>query len=238
MDGGASDLYESYSQDYAQIAASVKDKLKDGGEAKTTKGEAQKAVIRRINMELEEGDEILAQMDIELQSLPKEERTKKQIQLRSWHSEMNRWKSEAKTLMSTSDRDDLLSRAGGGHTSISIPLSPTPPLDGSSYTQAQRERLLKGTDVLEDGQRRLDDSHRIALETEDLGAGILRDLRGQREQIEGTRDTLTRADSSIDKASGTLKKMIRRMYQQRIITILIIVVLLILIGIVLYSKLR
>jgi hypothetical protein len=29
------------------------------------------------------------------------------------------------------------------------------------------------------------------LETEDLGAGILRDLRGQREQIEHTRDTVS-----------------------------------------------
>lgn len=73
-----------------------------------------------------------------------------------------------------------------------------------------------------------------------MGADILRNLRGQREQIEHTRDTvsaacpfnpcgseshpvkgfgdgilriahhaqLTTADSSIDRASGTLKKMI------------------------------
>jgi len=70
--------------------------------------------------------------------------------------------------------------------------------------------LLAGTDKLADGQRRLEESHRVALETEDLGAGILTNLRGQREQIENTRDTLYRADNSIDRASGTLKQMIRR----------------------------
>lgn len=60
------------------------------------------------------------------------------------------------------------------------------------------------------GTRRLDNAHRIALETEDVGADILRNLRGQREQIEHTRDTLQHADTSIDRASGTLKKMIWR----------------------------
>lgn len=60
----------------------------------------------------------------------------------------------------------------------------------SSQSQAQRERLLKSNYLLESSSSRLDSSHRIALETEDLGTGILRDLRGQREQIEGTRDTV------------------------------------------------
>lgn len=40
------------------------------------------------------------------------------------------------------------------------------------------------------GSRRLENAQRIALETEDVGADILRNLRGQREQIEHTRDTV------------------------------------------------
>ena len=89
---------------------------------------------------------------------------------------------------------------------------------------SSRTRLLQGTERLADGSKRLDNAHRIALETEDVGADILRNLRGQREQIEHTRDSvslhlnvvwlgadleqLTQADSSIDRAAGTLKKMI------------------------------
>lgn len=74
----------------------------------------------------------------------------------------------------------------------------------------QRTRLLNGTDRLAESSRRLQDSHKIALETESLGAGILSDLRGQREQIIHTRNTLLEADSNIDKASRTLKGMARR----------------------------
>lgn len=61
----------------------------------------------------------------------------------------------------------------------------------SSQAQAQRTRLLNTTDKLTEGQKRLEDSHRIALETEDLGTDILRDLRGQRDQLEHTRDNVS-----------------------------------------------
>jgi len=84
---------------------------------------------------------------------------------------------------------------------------------------------------------RLEDSHRIALETEDVGADILRNLQVQREGIVRTRDILQEADSGITKASGTLKGMIRRMYQQRVVTGAIIGVLLLLIGIIVWEKL-
>jgi vesicle transport through interaction with t-SNAREs 1 len=86
-----------------------------------------------------------------------------------------------KTLLASSDRDALFDYSPSMGTS-------SPPPDSTSFDQ--RQRLLKGTEMLSDGQRRLEDSHRVALETEDLGASILRDLVSQRQQIEGTRDTV------------------------------------------------
>lgn len=73
----------------------------------------------------------------------------------------------------------------GGASPADDPYSDEP----SGYST--RTRLLAGSEQLQDGSRRLDNAQRIALETEDLGAGILRDLRGQREQIEHTRDTVS-----------------------------------------------
>jgi vesicle transport through interaction with t-SNAREs protein 1 len=105
---------------------------------------------------------------------------------------------QQKELHATAARSDLLSS------------SASPSDDPYSASASDRTRLLSGTATLEDSTRRLEDSHRMALETEDVGADILRNLRGQREQIEHSRDTLGRADTGIDKASGTLKKMIRR----------------------------
>lgn len=48
----------------------------------------------------------------------------------------------------------------------------------------QRTRLLQGTNRLEQSSQRLLESQRIANETEGIGASILRDLHGQRNQLE------------------------------------------------------
>ena len=80
-------------------------------------------------------------------------------------------------------RNDLLTGPG-------VP-NPDDPYTDDPSAFSSRTRLLQGTETLQDGSRRLDNAQRIALETEDVGADILRNLRGQREQIEHTRDTVS-----------------------------------------------
>ena len=80
-------------------------------------------------------------------------------------------------------RNDLLSGPG-------LP-NPDDPYTDDPSAFSSRTRLLAGTERLEDGTQRLQNAQRIALETEDVGADILRNLRGQREQIEHTRDTVS-----------------------------------------------
>jgi hypothetical protein len=47
------------------------------------------------------------------------------------------------------------------------------PFDPGAAEQDQRQRLLAGTNRLGDASKRLADSHRIALETEQVGADTL-----------------------------------------------------------------
>ena len=93
-----------------------------------------------------------------------------------------------KTLSNGADRDDLLSTPGHVALDMEEEGADSPAL---SQTAAQRSRLLSATDKLADGQRRLEESHRVALQTEDVGSTILRDLRGQRDVLEHTRDTVS-----------------------------------------------
>ena len=215
----------------------VSDKLEN--EANQGKTEQRKAILRRLEMELEEADEIvcsslqlstwlregqIAQMDIEVSSFTdKSIKPKLQVKLRAYKAELAKRKADIvsslhsdvspfdaflcvqKTALSTTDRSDLLSGGKGAFAANSAEAE-----EGLSDTQLQRNRLLSGTDKLQDSSRRLEESHRLALETEDVGAGILGNLRGQREQIQSTRDRLHDADRGIDRASGTLGKMIRR----------------------------
>jgi vesicle transport through interaction with t-SNAREs protein 1 len=156
-------------------------------------------------------------MEIEIQGIPQSIRPQYQTRLRSAKADLARYKKQYKDVHAQLARSALLSSSNhSGAFTSDEPYGPT----------SDRTRLLAGTSVLEDGTKRLQDSHRIALETENQGADILLNLRQQREQIINSRDTvrlffryrdhhvhflqLQTANSSIDRASGTLKGMIRR----------------------------
>ncbi|KAI9601322.1 hypothetical protein H4Q26_001138 [Puccinia striiformis f. sp. tritici PST-130] len=160
------ELFSSYEQEFNDLVISIRNAL--NVEAKNSVGEQRKAVLRRVERDYEEAEEILSQMDVELQSLDR---------------------ASSRPLILHIKRIRFI--------------------EFNKRKTAQRERLLRSQQVLESSSNRLDSSHRIALETE-IRVRYLRDLRGQREQIENTRDTLREADGHLDKASNTLNKMIRR----------------------------
>ncbi|RUS27796.1 vesicle transport v-SNARE protein N-terminus-domain-containing protein [Jimgerdemannia flammicorona] len=197
-----SELFENYAQDYTTISASIKQKVEQAIPSQS--GEQRKATIRAVEREAEEADEIVGQMEIEILNLPQSTRTRLQPRLRNYKSELDKLKRDLKRAStqgpSAADREELLGQSGG--------VGASGDLDAS--TMDQRARLLTGTDRLAESSRRLQDSHRIALETESLGVNILGTLRDQREQIVTARNTLADADSYIDKASKTLKGMARR----------------------------
>ncbi|POW07539.1 hypothetical protein PSTT_08211 [Puccinia striiformis] len=208
------ELFSSYEQEFNDLVISIRNAL--NVEAKNSVGEQRKAVLRRVERDYEEAEEILSQMDVELQSLDRALKPTISQKLKSYKAELSGFKSQ---IILHIKRNQIYRIQ-------------------QKKDKAQRERLLRSQQVLESSSNRLDSSHRIALETEELGSGILRDLRGQREQIENTRDTLREADGHLDKASNTLNKMIRRMYQQRVISGVIIAVLILLILFILYSKFK
>ncbi|GAA5870379.1 hypothetical protein JCM3774_002714 [Rhodotorula dairenensis] len=232
-------VFAEYETDLQTLLVSISGQL--DGDAVRLRGEERRSAFRRIERELEEADEIIEQMAVEVQTADRD-KAELQAKLKTHKATLARHQGELKTLSSGADRDDLLSAPSGsksGHVALDMGDdgggADSPAL--GSQTAAQRSRLLSATDKLADGQRRLEESHRVALQTEDVGSTILRDLRGQRDVLEHTRDTLYDADGSIDRASSTLRKMVRRAYQQRAITYAIIGLLVLLILYVLASKL-
>lgn len=82
--------------------------------------------------------------------------------------------------------------------------------EGADAQLEQRQQLLSGTDRLNRSSGRLRESQRIALETEQIGAGTLGDLHRQREQITNTRERLLESESYTDRSIKTLRGMARR----------------------------
>lgn len=172
-------LFESYEADFKQIIASAQGKL--NGEAKEAKGEARKAALRRVDMELDDADEMVSQMEVEIHGMPQSIKNQFIARARTAKNDLDRLKALSRDLAQAATRDALL--AGRS----------TPAGDDPYGTADARTRLLQGNATLADGSRRLEESQRIALETEDIGNGILGDLARQREQIEHARDTVMRS---------------------------------------------
>ena len=157
-------------------------------------------------------------LEVEIQGIPQSLKPSYLVRLKQAKADLTRLKKLAKDVHDATARSELLSSG-----LRSIPSSDDP---YAEHGRSDRDRLLTGMQILNDGSRRLTDTQRVALEAEDQGAGILRSLRMQRETIEGARDTvsyclnkkssvnppfhrqLQGADTNIDRASGTLKKMI------------------------------
>ncbi|KAL1665853.1 hypothetical protein GGF50DRAFT_100004 [Schizophyllum commune] len=214
-------LFESYEQDFNGLLLSIQSKLS----AATSQGiEQRKASIRRAELEMDEADDMLSHLEELLSHIPQTQRSKPAYvsRLRAAKATLTACKKQSRDLYHSATRAELLQRND----------------QWSTAEPDERTRLLAGHQTLEEGSARLEDSTRVALRTEEVGAEILRNLRGQREQIVHASDTLHTADTNIDRSSGIMKRMIRQMYRQRVIFALIGVFFLALISIILYFKLR
>jgi vesicle transport through interaction with t-SNAREs protein 1 len=128
-------------------------------------------------------------MEIEIQGMPQSIRQPYTARAKSSKSDLARYKKLARDMHTQAARAELLSNVSGSPFRDSVDGEYDE--GGAGARNGDRTRLLAGTSLLEDGSRRLADSQRVALETEQTGAEILRNLRGQREQIEHARDTVS-----------------------------------------------
>ncbi|KAJ5988043.1 Vesicle transport v-SNARE protein vti1 [Penicillium waksmanii] len=212
-----SEMFGSYENELKLVQADLNQKLDQITEAS---GEERKNAIRQAEQVLDEATELLDQMRMEKQNIPSEVRSKVNQRFRNYSTDIDEIKRKMKEL--TDDRSAVF---GDRYTD-----------DPQDEQVEQRQQLLSGTDRLERSSARLQDSQRMALETEDIGRGVLGDLYVQRQTIQHTRDNLHQSEGYVDTSIKTLRGMARRMATNRIITIAIITVLVLLIVAVIYSK--
>ncbi|KAI9369248.1 t-SNARE [Aspergillus egyptiacus] len=212
-----SEMFSSYETELNLVQADLNQKLDQIAELS---GEQRNSAIRQAERALEEATELLDQMRLEKQNIPVAARSKVNVCFRNYSSDVDEAKRKLKSLS-----DDRKALFGDRYTD-----------DPQDQHLEQRQQLLSGTERLERSSARLQESQRIALETEDIGRSTLADLQMQRETIEHTRENLGRSEGYVDTSIKTLRGMARRMATNRLITIAIITVLILLIFAVIYSK--
>lgn len=135
-------------------------------------------------------------MRMEKQNIPSAARSKVNVRFRNYSSDIDELKRKLKSLS-----DDRRALFGDRYTDD--------PEAGDVHME-QRQQLLSGTERLERSSARLQESQRLALETEDIGRGTLADLHQQRETIERTRQNLHQSEGYVDTSIKTLRGMARR----------------------------
>lgn len=165
-------------------------------------GDARKTTLTRTTSTLSEATDLLGSMRLEISSLPTSLREKAKKRLRDGESDVDASKRKLASL--SSDRSKLF---GGRYRDTSLDGGDGGPQDEQL---AQRQQLLSGTERLTRSSARLTEAQRIANETEGIGAGVLRDLAGQREQIVHSRDVLLESEGYTDRSIKTLRGMARR----------------------------
>ncbi|KAL5046845.1 hypothetical protein BDW71DRAFT_60444 [Aspergillus fruticulosus] len=209
-----SEMFSSYETELNLVQADLNQKLDQIAELS---GEQRNSTIRQAERALEEATEL---MRLEKQNIPSAARSKVNTRFRNYSTDIDEAKRRLKSLS-----DDRKALFGDRYTD-----------DPQDAHLEQRQQLLSGTERLERSSARLQESQRIALETEGIGANVLADLHQQRETITHTHGMLGQSESNVDKSIKTLKGMARRMATNRLITIAIITVLILLIFAVIYSK--
>lgn len=189
-----SELFASYETDFRLLYTDLTQKLQ---ELSSLSGEERRAAIRTAERAIDEADELLGQMSLEVSNIPSPSRQKPRARLRNYTSDLDSARSTILKAAASADRDALFGNRGGNGGS------------GDVVTD-QRQQLLSGTERLERSSQRLRDSERIARETEGIGGRVLEDLRGQRERIAQTHDTLNDSERYLDRSVKTLRGMARR----------------------------
>lgn len=162
---------------------------------KETTGEPRKAAISKAERALEEAEELVGQMRLEKSNIPANLKAKFNARFRNYEHDVDTTRRKLEAY--TNDRSKLF---GARYTD-------NPDTDAQLE---QRQQLLSGTDRLNRSSNRLRESQRIALETEQIGAGTLGDLHRQREQITNTRERLLESETYTDRSIKTLRGMARR----------------------------
>jgi len=102
-------------------------------------------------------------------------------------------------------------------------------------SEEMQTQLIDNTERLERSSRKLQDGYRIAVETEQVGAGILSDLSTQRIVLSRTRERLKEAEEDLSQSSRVLTKMIRRVMQNRLVLVVVIAFLFIIVSVTIYA---
>ncbi|XP_075071795.1 vesicle transport through interaction with t-SNAREs homolog 1A isoform X1 [Mixophyes fleayi] len=218
--------FQGYEQDYGVLTAEITGRI---GKIPKLSADEKKQVVMAVEKQLEEAKELLEQMDLEVREIPAQSRGMYSNRMRSYKQEMTKMETDFKrSRIAYSDevRNELLGDDGNSSECQMIKL------------REERAHLLDNTERLERSSRRLESGYQIAVETEQIGHGILENLSQDREKIQRARERLRETDTNLGKSSRILTGMLRRIIQNRVLVVVLGIIIVFTIVLAIYFSVR
>lgn len=209
-------LIESYEQQYSVLTAEITANI---GKLKVGNQEERDDLITEIQSNFTDAQDLLEQLELEVGG-------SRQSHLNSrvacYRAELERIK-----------KDFIACKVSDGRSSY-VDVDET--YDDWSGVQEQQRKLLDNSERIERTGKTLNEGFKVILETEQIGAEVLRDLSTQRETIQSARNRLRETDEHLNRSSRLMNSMIMRSLQERfaLVVFFIIFGILICVGIYFY----
>lgn len=168
-------LIDDYEQQYSQITAEATSLI---GRLKAVNGVSEKRKLAEdIESQLEEASTILEQIGLEIRDCDATQRPGLTSKLNCYNAELKRLRQE---FVNSKSSHSLSSQFGQEDDDV------------FTFGEDQRQRLLDNSERLERTGNHLSNAYRVAVETEEIGNSVLRDLEGQREVLTRARSRVRR----------------------------------------------
>ncbi|NP_001279174.1 vesicle transport through interaction with t-SNAREs homolog 1B [Callorhinchus milii] len=188
-------------------------------------GEERKRLLRDIEAKIEETNEELDEMEKELRNAPQSYRNQMTNKIRSYKRDVSKLQRDVRSsdLGYSAPRDFKYNTYNAEN-------------EESNQLASQRALLLQGTDSLNRATQSIERSHRIAIETDQVGAEIIEELGEQREQLERSKDRLINTGENLSKSRKILRAMSRKIVTNKLLLGIVILFEVAILGAVVYFK--
>ncbi|KAL4131803.1 hypothetical protein QTP88_009059 [Uroleucon formosanum] len=192
-------LLADYEQQFGVTSAEITSKISRLGHIA---GNDRNDYIKEIERNLDEVHDLLEQMDLSVKESDVSVRAKLHNRVASYRAELHRLAKEfarAKCTVNIDLEDD-------NHFA-----------ESEDVTSEQKQRLLYTSERLNQSGIQLDNTYRIAVETEEIGSQILTDLNRQRETMHNSFNRLRDANADLGRSTRMINAIIVRSRQHKII---------------------
>lgn len=209
-----SELFREYESDFQRLQESIEEQLQ-ASRAVSAPDQNELHCLKEAERHIGRADQSLKQMEKEARGLPPNQRTSLEGTLTRYRTALSEQRRAVSDAKEQAQRRSLLGEDSSDGASVI----------GKSSKDRERFRDVHGS--LQDSTDKLQQAHRVALETEQVGIDVMSDLRAQREVINRTRGNVAEIGANVGQAKRMLEDMLRRAKANKLITIAAVIFLLI-----------